>query len=139
MVLMQYLTESKAKVNSDFEFGRLAMALEVLTQIRILRDLPMTDLSIQLESAFQGFLIDQGLLDEAERWYERLDAWRAPKFVSEHGGESVTVTVRGPASAAAAPEGLIPQARRIHASQRERQSRDDDAKPSSGVQPFEET
>jgi hypothetical protein len=99
------------------ECGRLAMALEMLTQMKVIRELPMTDLSIQLEGAFQAFLIDQGLLDEAERWYDRLDAWRAPKFIEEHGGESATSRVPGPASALATHEGALARTRRLRAQQ----------------------
>src|SRR5215471_7345814 len=137
MVLVQYLTQSKSKVNSEFELGRLAMALEVLTQMKIVRSLPMTDLSIQIESAFQAFLIDQGLLDEVERWYERLDAWRQPKFLAEHGGESAVSTVRGPASALVVPEGSLSRVRKAHASQRERRDRDE-ASTSESTEPPDE-
>lgn len=124
-VLLQYLSKEdqvrRIGKKSPFEWGRLAMALEILTQMKILQSLPLTDLTIQLESAFQALLVDTGMMDEAERWYEKLDAWRTPRFIAE---SPIPRTSRafGASSVAASPEGSLPRTRRLRSLLPERQS-----------------
>lgn len=105
---------------SGFEAGRIGVALELLTQIKILQSLPLTADSARMEGALNGFLVDQKLLDEAEKWYERLDAWRQPRFNAEGVG------VRGDASSVrATPEGAVFRTRRIRAWHEEHRGQDD--------------
>lgn len=115
-VLAEYLKGKEMSAGVIFETGRLAMALEVLTQIKILRSMPITDHAAEMEAAFVAFLVDQDIYDEAEKWYGRLDAWRAPKFNAEGVGTVVRKKAFGPSSLAAAPEGALPRSRSAHAS-----------------------
>jgi hypothetical protein len=118
-VLQQYLSShqrDKVVAKTDgFYWGRLAMALEILTQMKIVQSLPFTDLTIQLESAYQSLLVDQGMMDEAQKWYERLDAWRAPRFVAETPSRG-TRGLADVSSTAASLEGSLPRTRRLRAS-----------------------
>jgi hypothetical protein len=111
-VLRQYLKRYPPREDLLFGMGRLSMALEIMTQIKVLESLPYTQLTVQLASAFRTLLVDTDMADEAEKWYERLDAWRTPKFVEDHGISSV----RGGVSALVAPEGALVRSRRHHSS-----------------------
>lgn len=111
-VLKGYMAEK----GLTFEHGRLAMAMELLTEIKILEQLPLTDRTIELTAMLQAMLVDQGLIDSAELWYERLDAWRQPKFVE--------LSVRERASGHVAPGRGIAQTRRVHELQQGRRSQD---------------
>jgi hypothetical protein len=142
-VLRQYVRESKRESlqkggsgmgMDDFQLGRLAVGLEMLTQLKILRDLPFTELTVQLEAAFQAFLVDQGLIDDCEVWYDRLDAWRAPKFVGEGVG-ATTRTAFGASSLAASGEGALARTLRYRQSLEEHQSLDETATSASEESP----
>ena len=139
-VLRQWLMQETplGVVERDFNLGRLAMALEVLTQIKILHDLPLTELSAHVEGALQALLIDQGLMDDAEKVYEKLDAWRAPKFVADHGGDKPTGRVSGSASSVVAPEGALARTRRLREALPAHRDPDDFATSASEESPGEE-
>lgn len=64
---------------SDIELGRISVALELLTVVRLLEGGSLG--GEEVISAVRTFLIDQDLLDEGERWYKLLGEWRRPKFV----------------------------------------------------------
>lgn len=119
-VLMQYLAsgERMGKMTA-YQAGKLSVALELLTQIKILHSMPLTEDSASLEGALQGFLVDQGLMDDAERWYERLDAWRTPTFVREASAPA------GVSSARATHEGALSRTRRIRAWHEARRGQDE--------------
>lgn len=121
-VLRQFLADQKIDGRS-FDWGRLSLGLEVMTQIKILETLPLTDLTVQLTSAFRTLLVDAGVADEVEKWYERLDAWRAPRFVS---ADRPTDRAFGASSSAVAPEGSLRRVRRLRASLLERRDREPD-------------
>jgi hypothetical protein len=67
----------------SFEAGRLAMALEIITVIRILEEYELIAEHEQVISVLQTLLRDQGLEERATAWYEMLDEWRKPKFYDD--------------------------------------------------------
>jgi len=71
--------------NGAFSAGRLAMALEVVTVIRTLEEIPsimQPRESAVVISVLQTFLVDQGF-DWCYRTYDELSASRRPTFVPE--------------------------------------------------------
>jgi hypothetical protein len=94
----------------DFQAGRLAVGMELLTQMKVIRELPFTELTVELEAMIMGFLVDQRLIDDAELWYDKLDAWRSPKF------SAVEVVASDVSSPAASDEGALARIRRTRAS-----------------------
>jgi len=85
------------KVNTDkdsYQYGMLAMALEIVTVIKTLEALPVTSVGTREESisVLHTLLQETGLDIYAYEWYERLDDWRRPKFVPDaelpHSGPS---------------------------------------------------
>ena len=84
-VLEQYLTSVVGvELGGQFDMGRLAMALELITVLKALEQeyvalAPGT--LAELISVVQTLLIDQGVADTALEWYDGLSEWRRPKFV----------------------------------------------------------
>jgi hypothetical protein len=85
-VLLQYLANSYPVEKPDqYRVGFLAMALEIITHMRLLEILPVVDGQARQEAltAFQTLLHDTGIEADAEDWYERLITWRRPSFLRE--------------------------------------------------------
>jgi len=69
-------------VRPDFRYGQLAMALEIITAIQVLEQVPTVE-PLQRETAISAMLTlltDQGMRDSAYEAYEMLGEWRAVKF-----------------------------------------------------------
>lgn len=84
-VLEQYLVAQGkgdlGRVRRVLTFGRLAMALEIVTTIRTLEQHSLLIYSPQETiSVLQTLLQDQELAEQAVEWYELLAEWRKPKF-----------------------------------------------------------
>ena len=77
---------NRPSVNREsFDCGRLCMALEIITQIKLFEETPILSDAVREEcvSALHTILTDTGIEDEAYRWYEMLGEWRKPTFVTE--------------------------------------------------------
>lgn len=70
----------------SYQMGMMAMALEIITQIKMLEEIKVMDDFSRAEavSALQTLLTDCGLSDPAYEMYERLNEWRALKFEPIH-------------------------------------------------------
>ena len=86
-VLIDYLTqEVGSEPRMEFNLGRLAMALEIITVVKTIEDEVVPMLALQREeivSVLTTLLRDQDLAEVAEEWYERLNQWRNVSFVPE--------------------------------------------------------
>jgi hypothetical protein len=126
-----------ARAHKDsYRLGRLAMGLEIITQIRCLEEISvMGDEAREAAvSALHTLLRDCGIADAAYETYERLLTWRTPKFVVEQLGPSPSATsdagaseqlqhqrrTSGPSSLPDAPEAAASHANKPPASQPER-------------------
>jgi hypothetical protein len=84
-ILKQYL-KSRRVVDKErelwFEYGCLAMALQVVTWIKTLEELPITtDVGRQETiTALHTMLTELGIADEAYEWYDFLSQWRQLSF-----------------------------------------------------------
>jgi predicted nucleic-acid-binding protein len=85
-VLRRYLAQDTPIESGSFELGRTAMALEIMTIIRILEEYELIAEHEQMISVLQTLLRDQGLEDRATAWYEMLNEWRKPKFYDDVSG-----------------------------------------------------
>lgn len=69
--------------------GRIAMALEILTVVKVLEDHQLMAEHEQMISVLMTLLVDQGLLGIGEEYYAELSEWRRIKAdevsVSAHG------------------------------------------------------
>jgi hypothetical protein len=64
-----------------YKYGRLSMALEILTVMRLLDEHSgIVAHAQETISVLQTLLVDQDLFDDASMWYEKLSEWRRPKF-----------------------------------------------------------
>jgi hypothetical protein len=82
-----YVRDTGARPDGlSWHFGRLSMALEIITQIKILEEVRVLSDSARAESisALHTLLTDCGLDDIGYVMYEKLLAWRKPKFVAEN-------------------------------------------------------
>ena len=72
-----------SKVQQDaYNCGRLAMALEIITQIKSLEGLPVVS-ELGRQEAIAGLhavLVNNGLEEVGFEWYEYLSEWRKPTF-----------------------------------------------------------
>lgn len=79
-VLKAYLDSSPGRpVDSlDYHVGRLSMALEIITQIKALEELPVMSDSARAQAvtALDTLLQDCGLRDVGYEWYDKLCEWR---------------------------------------------------------------
>jgi hypothetical protein len=101
----------------EYEYGRLSLALEILTVVKTLEDERVPMLALQRAetiSVLRTLLVDQGMDTMAETWYDFLVEWRQPKFVAE--GVSV------PASADVTLQDALALAESTRAELDERQS-----------------
>jgi hypothetical protein len=85
-VLLAYLGATEgvtAERKRWFEYGVVAVALEVITQIRALEAIPMSTEygTAQAVSALHTLLTEMDLSIEAHELYEQLSRWRRPAFV----------------------------------------------------------
>jgi hypothetical protein len=82
--VMQRLLRDALRDEASFWYGRLAMALEVITLIKTLEEVPGTSLTEagrqETVSTLVTFLRDQGFDDVAYKQYEVLNDWRKLKF-----------------------------------------------------------
>lgn len=74
-----------------YQYGQLAMALEMITLIKSVEYLPVvTDVGrAEITSAMQTLIEDMGLSDLAWEMYERLGEWRRVSFVRDERAELV--------------------------------------------------
>jgi hypothetical protein len=118
-VLTAYLKAKGLKsayCHPAYDCGRLAMALEIITQIKALESLPVvSDLGRQeAVTALYAVLTETGFEDEAYRWYEMLGEWRRPKFqgipvvVDEHVPPGIVLLVGPPSEDQPASEESSP-------------------------------
>jgi len=135
-VWQAYLAERKPLgERKAFKAGQLAVGMEILTQVKILRELPFTEQTTAVCVALETLLMDCGLYDDAERWYDRLDAWRAPRFeAAVVRGDDV---VRGASSVVATPEGAVARIKRLRALPWERRGLGEVSTSSSSEPPDE--
>lgn len=86
-VLVKNLGQS-LRDETSFWYGRLAMALEVVTLIKTLEDVPGTSATEtgrqETIAVLQGFLKSQGFDELAYKHYDVLNEWRRLKFVAYH-------------------------------------------------------
>jgi hypothetical protein len=72
-----------SRVQQDaYHCGRLAMALEIITQIKSLEGLPVVS-ELGRQEAIAGLhavLVNNGLEEVAFEWYDYLSEWRKPTF-----------------------------------------------------------
>src|SRR5215831_16584561 len=70
-------------VGSEYQLGRLAMALEVITSIRSIEDVPVLDerCKASVVAALETLIVDQEL-EDAYTLYAELCEWRRLKFLS---------------------------------------------------------
>lgn len=61
-------------------WGRLAMALELMTVAKIIEDYSLLASKEDTISVIQTLIIDQDLLEHADRWYKELCDWRRIKL-----------------------------------------------------------
>lgn len=77
----RYLELNYGAPRGWYRMGRIAMALEVITVIRLLEDHEeLVAHAQECISVLQTLLNDQGLTDDGYAWYERLVEWRKPKL-----------------------------------------------------------
>lgn len=96
-VLLQFLKrEHGLKPRREFQLGRLAMALELLTVIKTLEDelVPMLVMRrMEIISVLETFLLEQDLDERAKDWYDALNLWRQPSFVREPSPGQIVLSV----------------------------------------------
>ena len=88
-VLEQYLEAHG--LQRGYQWGRLAMALELITVVRSLEVFgeSMADFEReQIVSVIDTFMVSQGVAETAAVFYEKLLEWRKVKFVAVEGDES---------------------------------------------------
>jgi len=71
-------------VGSEYQLGRLAMALEVITSIRSIEDVPVLDehCKATVVAALETLIVDQDL-EDAYTLYAELCDWRQVRFVPD--------------------------------------------------------
>jgi hypothetical protein len=79
-VLRSYLATHKEADERSFELGRVAMALEIVTVMRVLEEYELIAEHERMISILQTLLRDQDLEDYATEWYEMLNEWRRIKL-----------------------------------------------------------
>lgn len=82
--LVSYLAaQSKREpevVRHHLYFGRLAMALEVITVVKIIEEYSLLATKEDTISVLQTLIVDQELMDDATEWYHKLCDWRRIKL-----------------------------------------------------------
>lgn len=84
-VFKAYLRGSRSE-DRWYQYGMLAMALEIISRIKLLEDLPVTTEVGRQEAitCLQTMLTELGISDIAYEWYDILAEWRRPKFLPAH-------------------------------------------------------
>jgi hypothetical protein len=84
-VWREYVRSTGRIEGFSWEMGRMAMALEIITQIKILEEIKvMGDTArAQAVTALQTLLQDCGMGETAWQIYEDLDKWRRVRFYAE--------------------------------------------------------
>src|SRR5882672_8326782 len=83
-VLYDYVTSGNVTTSEFwYQIGALGMALEIITRIKLLEDLPVTTEVGRQEAitCLQTMLTELGISDIAYEWYDILAEWRRPKFL----------------------------------------------------------
>ena len=96
----------------NFDTGRTAMGLEILSLIKLLEDHEgMVAHSMETISVLSTLLIEQDLMDDVVQWYTKLDEWRKTKFYDD---ADDAVAHRASVSASAfLPDAELPLARSV--------------------------
>lgn len=84
-VFKQYVRSTGSLDNTSYHMGMMALALEIVTQIKVLEELKYIASDLGREeavSALQTLLKDCGIHDAAYEMYDRLAEWRKVKFRS---------------------------------------------------------
>lgn len=73
------------KMSTEYDYGMLGMALEILTVIKTIEDLPVIDQGARIEtvSVLYTLLSDLDMLEAATETYEKLSEARRVRFVAE--------------------------------------------------------
>lgn len=82
-VFKQYVRSTGRLDNTSYHMGMMALALEIITQIKVLEEMRYIASDLGREeavSALQTLLKDCGIHDVAYEMYDRLAEWRKPKF-----------------------------------------------------------
>jgi hypothetical protein len=68
-----------------FDYGRIAVALEMVSAMKVIESLPVEDERVReaVVSALQTLLTEIGLIDSVDDLYEQLAVWRMPRFVPD--------------------------------------------------------
>lgn len=93
-VFKSYL-EATAFEDRWYQYGMLAMSLEIITRIKVLEELPVTTEVGRQEAitVLHTMLTEIGISELAHEWYDRLDEWRKPKFSEERPVRSPDLSV----------------------------------------------
>lgn len=86
-LLKQYVASLGERMDSgSFLVGQMAMALEIITQIKCLEDLKVMSDTAKAEAvtALETLLTDCGIHDSAYEMYDKLNEWRRLKFTPAH-------------------------------------------------------
>jgi hypothetical protein len=85
------------EVGSEFQLGRLAMALEMITSIRSIEDIPVLDepAKAAVVSAFETLLVEQQIADMAYEMYDHLSRWRRIKTLERVANGPLVAVQRG--------------------------------------------
>jgi hypothetical protein len=83
--LVSYLAErptnSRGRDAFMLRMGRIAMAMEIMTVVKVLEEHQLLAEHEQMISVLKTLIVDQDLSVDAEQWYEYLSEWRKLKLV----------------------------------------------------------
>jgi hypothetical protein len=82
---LEVVHSHKLKGRLPFDYGRVAMGLELVTKIKMLESLPVTTEFGRQESisVLHTILVEQGLAESIYDLYDKLNDWRKPKILSD--------------------------------------------------------
>ena len=73
--------KSPVQIVRLLELGRVAMAMELITVVKIIEDHSLLPSKEDTIATIQTLIIDQELLDLADEWYSNLSEWRRLRFI----------------------------------------------------------
>ena len=86
-VMVSYLATQTGKSPTQIvrllELGRIAMAMELITVVRIIDEYSLLPTKEDTIAAIQTLIVDQELLEPADEWYSRLSEWRRIKLTAD--------------------------------------------------------
>lgn len=86
-VLVSYLARrnkrAEGQIRRQLRYGRLAMALEIITVMKIIEDHSLLPSKEDTIAVLQTLIVDQELLEDAGQCYEVLNEWRKIKFYDD--------------------------------------------------------